>query len=104
MVDEAHLRPLERRIRRLVGEGVSTGDIAQRFRRSPDFVRRVIVLSELPNRMAAVRTAAPLRPLERRILRWRDEGADHAEIAPRFHRSPQFVERVEDLARYKLGR
>jgi hypothetical protein len=45
-----------------------------------------------------------LRPVERRILRWRGEGATHAEIAGRFQRSPGFIERVEVLARYKLAR
>jgi hypothetical protein len=42
--------------------------------------------------------------VERRVLRWRDQGASHADIAPRFHRSPEFVEQVENLARYKLAR
>jgi hypothetical protein len=39
-----------------------------------------------------------LRPMERRILRLVD-----AEIAPRLRRTPDFVERVENLARYKLS-
>lgn len=43
-----------------------------------------------------------LRPLERRLLRWRHYGATHAEIGERFRRSPAFVARVETLARYKL--
>jgi hypothetical protein len=45
-----------------------------------------------------------LRPLERRILAWREAGAGYAEIGARFRRSPQFVRRVEDLARAKLAR
>jgi hypothetical protein len=49
-------------------------------------------------------SGARLRPVERRILRWRDRGANHADIAPRFHRSPEFVEQVENLARYKFAR
>jgi IS30 family transposase len=104
MVDDHRLRPVERRIRSLVQHDVPVGEIAERFRRSPEFIHRVIELSELSNRTRPMPSSAPLRPIERRILRWRDEGASHAEIAPRFNRSPDFVERVEHLARYKLSR
>ena len=45
-----------------------------------------------------------LRPLERRVLRWRDNGVQPAEIAPRFKRGPAFMEQVERLAEYKLAR
>jgi hypothetical protein len=40
-----------------------------------------------------------LRPLERRVLRWREDGASFDEIAARFRRSPEFIERVVDMAR-----
>jgi hypothetical protein len=101
---DEQLRPVERRIRTLVDDDVPVGDIAERFRRSPEFIHRVIELSGLSNRTGPAPSSAPLRPLERRILRWRDEGATADEIGPRFHRSPGFVERVEHLARYKLSR
>ncbi len=103
MTDHDRLRPIERRMRRLVHEGADEDDIAQRFQRSPDHVRRVLALADLPGR-AAPASSSPLRPLERRILRWRDQGAEPAEIATRFRRSPEFVERVEALANYKLSR
>lgn len=98
------LRPLERRVRRLTDEGVGTPEIADRFRRSPEFIERVLVLSALPGRTAPTPTGATLRPIERRILRWRDEGSTHSEIADRFQRSPGFIERVEVFAHYKLAR
>ena len=103
MAETNRLRPIERRVRRLVHEGMSEAEIARRFRRSPEHVARVIELSDLPDRTLRAPTAA-LRPVERRILRWRDAGVRAAQIAPRFRRSPEFVTRVEDLARYKLSR
>ena len=103
MANDECLRPLERRIRRLTADGCSEAEIASRFRRSPEYVRRVLSMCELDGRQAAP-DGNPLRPLERRILRWRDEGVTPSDIATRFRRSPGFVQRVEDLARYKLSR
>lgn len=103
MANDEQLRPLERRMRRLAADGCSDAEIASRFRRSPEHVRRVLAMSELDGRQA-VADDGSLRPLERRILRWRDAGAPASDIATRFRRSPGFVQRVEDLARYKLSR
>jgi DNA-binding CsgD family transcriptional regulator len=104
MAADAQLRPIERRMRRLAHDGVPDGDIARRFRHSPEFVGRVLTLAELPARSAASRPTPALRPLERRVLRLRAEGTPHDEIAARLRRSPGFVRRVEELARYKLAR
>ena len=43
-----------------------------------------------------------LRPIERRVLALKDAGVPDTEIAHRFRRSPDFVSRVERIARYKL--
>ena len=97
------LRPLERRVLRLVDEGVGDIEIARRFRRSPGMIRRIVAMTRLPRAKGAhALRGKSLRPLERRVLRWRDRGAAYTEIGPRFRRSPAFVERVEVLARYKL--
>jgi DNA-binding CsgD family transcriptional regulator len=100
-MERTELRPIERRILRLKGEGVSVAEIARRFRRSSEHIDRVIGWARLPGRDANPTTGV-LRPLERRVLRWRDRGADYEDIATRFRRSPDFVERVEGFARYKL--
>lgn len=98
------LRPIERRMLRLVEDGVPEAEIAARFRCSPDFVARVITLARLPGRTAPVGGGRQhLRPLERCVLGWRSRGASHAEIAPRFRRSEAFVARVEEFAHYKLS-
>lgn len=101
------LRPIERRMVRLDDDGVSRAEIGRRFRRSPEYVNRVLVLAHLPGRAAhahAGHDEHALRPLERCVLGWRDRGASHDEIAPMFRRSPAFVAQVEELARYKLSR
>lgn len=102
MLEHETLRPIERRVLRLAQEGVDHREIARRFRRSPDFIGRVIGFARLPGRDPS-RGSEVLRPVERRILDWRQQGADYSEIAPRFGRSPDFVERVERLAQYKLS-
>ena len=99
------LRPLERRVLRLAADGVDDAEIGRRFRRSPEWAARVRALAELPRAAAAVPAGGPavggLRPLERRVLRWRDSGVEYSELAPRFRRSPEFLQRVEVMAGYR---
>ena len=66
-------------------------------------IRRIVAMTRLPRAPGAPALRSEgLRPLERRVLDWRDRGADYTEIGPRFRRSPAFIERVEGFARYKL--
>ena len=101
MTELSHLRPIERRVRRLAEEGVVPDEIGRRFHRSGDYVERVLEMSGLPDRHARPEGHG-LRPIERRLLRWRDEGADVGELADRFRRGPEYIERVLELADYKL--
>lgn len=101
MVDRELLRPMERTVLRLADEGVNGAEIARRFRRSPEFVERVLDYTHLP-RTGTPQDSSVLRPLERRILKWRAAGSNHAEIGRRFRRSADHVARVEQLAHYKL--
>ena len=105
-MDSSHaLRPIERRVVQLVEEGVGSAEIARRFRRTPEMIDRIIGMAALPGRASRpVARAEGLRPLERRVLRWRNDGADYNEIGARFRRSAAHVERVERLARYKSAR
>jgi hypothetical protein len=98
---DRRLRPIERRILRLVDEGVDDVEIGRRFRHSPDWVARVRVLAQHPRRGAHMQGDV-LRPIERRVLRWRAAGAEYEQISHRFARSPQFLRQVESLAHYKL--
>jgi DNA-binding CsgD family transcriptional regulator len=95
------LRPLERRVLRLTEGGLDDAEIGRRFRRSPDWAARVRVLAEVPHHGLRPRGDV-LRPLERRVLRWRAAGVDAEELGPRFRRSPDFLRRVEALAYYRL--
>jgi DNA-binding CsgD family transcriptional regulator len=103
MDDFANLRPVERRMSRLAAEGVVPDEIGRRFNRSGDFVERVLEFANLPGRVPSRDTEA-LRPLERRLLRWRDQGATPTELADRFRRGPGYIERVLEYADYKQRR
>ncbi len=88
---------------KLADAGASDIEIAWRFRRTPKNVRQVLTLARIP-REGGGTGADVLRPIERRVLRWRDGGAEIAELASRFRRGPAFLEQVEQIARYKLTR
>ena len=103
MDEFAGLRPLERRVSKLAADGVVPAEIGRRFNRSEDFVVRVLELASVPGRSAPDSTGG-LRPLERRLLRWREEGVSAPELADRFHRGPDYIERVLALADYKQQR
>lgn len=99
------LRPVERRVLALVRDGVDATEIARRFRRSPEMIARLVALAQLPRSGSSPPPElGTLRPLERCVLRWRSDGADYDDFAPRFRRSAGFVEQVERMARYKLDR
>jgi DNA-binding CsgD family transcriptional regulator len=103
MAETAGFTPIERRMVRLSREGVGEDEIAHRFRRSPGFVQRVLVLAQVP-RQGGDGEASQLRPLERRVLKWRAGGASVGDIAGRFRRKPRTIEQIERLARYKQTR
>jgi DNA-binding CsgD family transcriptional regulator len=85
---------------RLAEQGVDDEEIARRFRKSPGFVERVRALARVPRRGSGA-ASAPLRPVERRVLKWREDGASSTDIAARFRRQPRSIEQIERLARYK---
>jgi DNA-binding CsgD family transcriptional regulator len=99
--DLSRLRPVERRIVELARSGVADVDIAQRFRRTPGYVRRVLALADVP-RQEMERAIDDLRPIERVVLNWIDKGARPADIASRLRKTPTYVLQVERLARRKL--
>jgi DNA-binding CsgD family transcriptional regulator len=101
MADLAHLRPIERRVTRLAEDGVVPDEIGRRFNRSGEFIERVLEFASLPGRRAAQEHNG-LRPIERRLLWWREQGASPSELADRFRRGPVYIERVLEFADLKL--
>ncbi len=97
---DAGFTPIERRMVRLASEGVGDEEIARRFRKTPGFVQRVRELATVP-RQGDGRAEDQLRPVERRVLKWRENGASSSDIAARFRRQPRSIEQIERLARYK---
>ena len=102
MSHDHRLRPLERTVLRLADQGLDDAEIGRRFHRSPDWVARVRALSTIPRPNGHHLRGDVLRPLERRVLRWRASGADYDDLSTRFRRSPEFIRRVEALAQYRL--
>lgn len=99
---DTSLRPVERRVLRMSEQGLDDTEIGRRFRHSADWAARVRSLSEVPRPNGHHLRGDVLRPIERRVLRWRAAGVDYDELAPRFRRSPDFLRRVEALAQYRL--
>ncbi len=99
----AVLRPIERRVRQLLADGVPTSEIARRFRRAPETIERVRAMSDfrLSDRTASVHGDI-LSAMERRVLRWRAEGLPYHDIAAKFRKSEDFIRQVERLAQYRL--
>jgi hypothetical protein len=82
--------------------GVAVEEIAERLRRSPEHVERIIGWTDIPR--AGVRPRRSYRPIERRVLALRAVGESHERIAQRFGRSPGFIRRVEGLAHYSIAK
>lgn len=95
------LRPVERRVLAMAGQGHDSGEIARRLKCSPGHVERMMAWTKLPRIGSPARTFP--RPLERRVLALRAEGVDYEEIGSRFNKSPGFIRRVDGLAHYQMA-
>jgi hypothetical protein len=99
------LRPVERRVLRWSESGFDDAEIARRFGRGERWAAQVRFLADLDRPLsssASDQRHDRLRPIERRLLRWREQGVGHDELSGRFRRSPEFLARVEEYANYKL--
>lgn len=93
------LRPFERAVLRRQAEGLEVDEIADRFRVGSDHIERVLRYAEIEGRTGATAELRDgLRPLERRVLRWRKQGRSYEDIGAMFKRSPEHIQRIEGLA------
>jgi hypothetical protein len=97
------LRPVERRVLRWVDAGLDDAEIGRRFGRGEQWTAKVRFLADIDRSPASPGPDEQLRPIERRVLRWREQGVEHDELAARFRRSADFLARVEEYAHYKLA-
>lgn len=95
------LRPMERLVLKLEDAGMGREEIARRTRRSPGFIDRVSEFARLGVTRTPSNVDQPLRPIERRVRWWRDQGAEHEEIARRFRTSEDRIRRIEHFTHLK---
>lgn len=103
MQNQSALRPLERAVLRLRDQGLPITEIADRFRRSPAHIERVIEYTTLPQR-SGLPDRPGLRPIEKRVLAWRAAGVGHEELAARFKRSASHMRKIEGMAYLQKSR
>ncbi len=96
--DTTRLRPVERRILALQDGGHTLDEIAQRFKRSPEHIERVIGWTAIPRGAEPYKFA---QALETRVLALRNEGVGREEIGRRFKRSADNVRQIEAFAHYR---
>jgi DNA-binding CsgD family transcriptional regulator len=94
-----NLRPIERRVLDMRNDGMSAGEIADRIKRTPGYVERLLEWTTIPR--TGRNRERDLRPLERRVLDLRADGESHDRIGQRFNRSARFIRQVEGLAHFK---
>lgn len=93
--------PIERVLTRMQDEGMSMHEMSVRLRKRPGTVR---MLLEHATRTGNVeRSDDRLRPIERVVLRAREEGETYGQIASRIGRSGPHARRIAGYARFKLG-
>lgn len=100
---EARLRPLERTILRLHGEGMSTSEIGRRIGKRPGTVRRIMTMIDYKKDLenAPESTRSTLTPVERVVLRLKASGENYGEIGVRLGRSGAHIRRIESYALLK---
>jgi len=97
------LRPIERVVMRLHDEGCSLADIGKKVGKKPGTVTRILRMTEYKQDGLPDRTASdhPLRPVERVVLKLRDQGETYSQIGNRLARSGRRIKFIEGLAEFK---
>lgn len=101
LTDPEHLRPIERRVLDMHNDDVPVDEIASRFRKTPEFVERLIGWTDIPRNGST--TERYLTPIQRRVLDLRAGGESHSEIAAKFKKTERYIRQIEGLAHFKEG-
>jgi DNA-binding CsgD family transcriptional regulator len=103
--DGPDLRPIERVVVRLHGDGLSLPDIGKRIGKKPGTVHRIIQMIDFKDGVVPARAESvdPLRPIERVVVKLRARGESYGEIGNRLARSGRQVRMIEGYADFKLG-
>ncbi len=96
------LRPIERRVIAMSDDGLGVDEVAQRVRRSPGQVRRILELSGIERSGPAAHRAPAA--VEARVRALRERGESDEAIARRFGRSAEYVRRIDRLSAYRASR
>ncbi|MGA7227443.1 MAG: sigma factor-like helix-turn-helix DNA-binding protein [Acidimicrobiia bacterium] len=101
----AALRPLERVVVRLQGEGATSTEIATMIGKKPGTVDRILQMVDFKKSAPILEPRADqaLRPVERVVLRLRKQGEGYGEIGNRLGMSGHQVRRIEGYARFKTS-
>jgi DNA-binding CsgD family transcriptional regulator len=99
------LRPIERVVIRLHGEGLSLVDIGKRIGKRPGTVHRIIRMIDFKDGVSSEPSSNdhPLRPIERVVVKLRAKGETYGTIGNRVGRSGRQVRLIEGYADFKLG-
>ncbi|MGB7860087.1 MAG: hypothetical protein WBM90_06285 [Acidimicrobiia bacterium] len=95
------LRPVERRILRLLRDGASVEEIAGQMQRSTGHIERVITWMAIPRARGPQRRVPTA--LQRLVVKRRSRGESYETIGNSLKRSERFVRQVEGHAQFQEG-
>ena len=94
--------PIQRVLSRMESDGLSMHEMSTRLRKRPGTIRMLLEYGDARTGSGAD-DANPLRPIERVVLRGRQQGETYGQIASRIGRSGEHTRRIAGYARFKLG-
>ena len=94
--------PIQRVLERMQDDGLSVHEMSVRLRKRPGTIRMLLEHGDTRTG-TATEDEGPLRPIERVVLKARDDGDTYGQIGSRIGRSGAHARRIAGYARFKLG-
>lgn len=95
--------PIHRVLTRMQDEGMSMHEMSVRLRKRPGTIRMLLEHGARTGTGTGELTDDRLRPIEKVVLRAREDGETYGQIASRLRRSGPQARRIAGYARFKLG-